>query len=333
MQATETIESRSEVSKSIFRRVLDTPELGAASAIVIFFAIFTALDSSMADPSNFARIATQAAFMGLAAYGMTYLMIAGEIDLSAGAMAGLGAAVAGKLITVTGVPEWVGIAGALIVAVLVGLLNSFITLRIGMPSFFATLSTSFVVTGITLIILQGQWLYVVNLVPFLSKMVSPSVFGEVPWTFVFYFVLIVVGDFLMRRSKLGPILSATGGNKRAAQVSGINTSLVKTLCFIFVSVCSAIAGLFVMSATLAADQAVGLGWQLWVIAIAIIGGASFSGGVGTILGSFLGTILMMIIRTGLAAAEIQTNAQGVVVGAILVAAAVLDVVRRRMKRY
>ena len=94
-----------------------------------------------------------------------------------------------------------------------------------------------------------------------------------------------------------------------------------------------IAGLFVMSATLAADQAVGLGWQLWVIAIAIIGGASFSGGVGTILGSFLGTILMMIIRTGLAAAEIQTNAQGVVVGAILVAAAVLDVVRRRMKRY
>jgi ribose/xylose/arabinose/galactoside ABC-type transport system permease subunit len=137
----------------------------------------------------------------------------------------------------------------------------------------------------------------------------------------------------MRRSKLGPIVSATGGNKRAAQVSGINTNLVKTLCFIFVSVCSAIAGLFVMSATLAADQAVGLGWQLWVIAIAIIGGASFSGGVGTILGSFLGTILMMIIRTGLAAAEIKTNAQGVVVGAILVAAAVLDVVRSRMKRY
>jgi ribose/xylose/arabinose/galactoside ABC-type transport system permease subunit len=333
MQATESVEARPEITRGLFQRLLDTPELGAGTAIVVFFLIFTVLDSSMADPSNFVRIAAQSAFMGLAAYGMTYLMIAGEIDLSAGAMAGLGAAVAGKLITVTGVPEWLGIAGALIVAVLVGLLNSFITLKIGMPSFFATLSTSFVVTGITLIILQGQWLYVVNLVPFLSKMVSPSVFGEVPWTFVFYFILIIIGDFLMRRSKLGPILSATGGNKRAAQVSGINTNLVKTLCFIFVSMCSAIAGLFVMSATLAADQAVGLGWQLWVIAIAIIGGASFSGGVGTILGSFLGTILMMIIRTGLAAAQIQTNAQGVVVGAILVAAAVLDVVRRKMKRY
>ena len=333
MQATESAEPRQKASRSFFRRLLNTPELGAGVAIIVFFLIFTALDSSMADPGNFVRIATQAAFMGLAAFGMAFLMLAGEIDLSAGATAGLGAAVAGALVSLSGLPEWQAIVGGLIAAVLVGLLNSFITLKIGMPSFFATLSTGFIVTGVALVILQGRWLYVVDLVPLLSVMGEPSVFGELPWTVVFYLVLVVVGDFLVRRSKLGAILSATGGNKRAAQVSGINTNLVKTLCFVFVSMCSALAGMFVMSATLAADQAIGLGWQLWVIAIAIIGGASFSGGVGSILGAFLGTILMMIIRTGLAAARIQTNAQGVVVGTILIAAAVLDVARRKMKQY
>lgn len=316
-----------------FRRLLTIPELGAAAAIVLAFLFFAAIDRTMADPGTFVRILTQTAFMGFAAYGMSYLMIAGEIDLSTGAIAGLGAAVTAILVADVGLPEWQALIAALIVAIAAGLLNSFIVLKIGMPSFFATLGTSFVITGCTVVLLQGRWVYILDKVPVLAALGSPSPFFDLPWMFLLYLVLVLVGDFLMRRSKLGAVLSATGGNRRAADVSGINTTLVKTLCFIFIAICSAFAGLMVMNIGLAADPDIGTGWQLWIIAIAIIGGCSFSGGVGSIIGGMLGTILIMIIRIGLAAANIQTNAQGVVVGAILVTAAVLDVLRRRVKRY
>jgi ribose/xylose/arabinose/galactoside ABC-type transport system permease subunit len=93
------------------------------------------------------------------------------------------------------------------------------------------------------------------------------------------------------------------------------------------------AGLLVMGYAGTADAAIGDGWLLWVVAIAIIGGGSLRGGVGSIIGALLGTILIQIIRMGLANARVQTNAQGIVIGAILLGAAVLDVMRRRSAQY
>ena len=95
------------------------------------------------------------------------------------------------------------------------------------------------------------------------------------------------------------MLSATGGNRRAADVSGINTRRVKMLCFITVSLLAALAGVFVMTTGNAADPALGADWQLWVIAIAIVGGASFNGGVGPLFGALLGTILITLLKLGL----------------------------------
>ena len=319
--------------RSFLRRLVAVPELGITVAVVLAFLLFAFLDRSMLTPGTLIRILTQTAYIGFAAYGMNYLMIAGEIDLSTGAMAGLGAAVTAVLVVDRGWAEWQAIAAALLVAVAGGLLNSLIVLKIGMPSFFATLGTSFVITGCTVVLLQGRWVYVAGKMPLLAGLGGPSPLWGIPWNFMLYLALILLGDLLIRRSRLGPILSATGDNRRAADVSGINTALVKTLCFVFIGICSAFAGMLVMNVGTAADPEIGTGWQLWIIAIAVIGGCSFNGGVGSIIGGMLGTILIMIIRIGLAAANVQTNAQGVVVGAILVAAAILDVLRRRVQRY
>ncbi|MBW7884681.1 MAG: ABC transporter permease [Caldilineaceae bacterium] len=333
MQSTDALKAEPLDSQRWYRRLLAVPELGAATAVVLAFLFFTLLNRQMADPGTFIRILTQTAYMGFAAYGMCYLMIAGELDLSTGAMAGLAAAVTAILVVDVGWTEWQAMIAALTVAVAAGLVTSTIVLKIRMPSFFATLGMSFVITGCTVVLLQGRWVYVSGKIPILAALGTPSTFFGVPWNFVLYLGLVLVGDFLMRRSRLGPILSATGGNRRAAEVSGINTALVKTLCFVLISICSAFAGMLVMNVGVAADPEIGNGWPLWIIAIAIIGGCSFSGGVGSILGGMLGTILIMIIRIGLAAANVQTNAQGVVVGVILVAAAILDVLRRRAKQY
>ncbi len=315
------------------KRLLNYPELGVGAAIIIFFTMFTLLDSSMAGPEGIVRLLTQITYMGFAAFGMSHLMLAGEIDLSPGAVAGLAAAVAGGIIGDLGMSEGVALLAVLGAAVLAGLRNSVVVLVIGVPAFFGTLGTHFVILGVMQAILRGRGIVVEDMVPFLASLASPSPCFGLPWTVLLFILLVIAGDFLVRRSRIGAILSATGGNRRAADVAGINTRLVKTACFVLVSVCAAFGGLLVMNAAVSADPQIGDGWQLWVVAIAVIGGSSFSGGLGTILGAFLGVLLIQVIRLGLGAAQIKTNAQGIVVGAILITSAILDVLRRRTKQY
>ncbi|MCO6452777.1 MAG: ABC transporter permease [Caldilineales bacterium] len=316
-----------------YKRLLGIPELGVFVAVMLFFVIFTVTNRSMAESENLVRMALQGSFLGLAAFGMGFLMIAGEIDLSSGGTAALSAAIAGWLLMNFGWPEWASYGVALAAAVVVGLLNAFITLKIRMPSFFATLGTSFLVSGLAIWILKGAWLYVAVEIPVLAKALTPSPILTLPWLVLVLLIAYLAGDFLMRTSRLGSTLTAIGGNRRAAEIVGINVPLVKTICFVFVSVCCGMAGILVMAYAGTTDAMIGEGWLLWVIAIVIIGGGSLRGGTGSIIGVMLGTILIQIIRMGLLAANVQTNAQGIVVGAILLAAAALDVVRRRSVQY
>jgi ribose transport system permease protein len=278
-------------------------------------------------------MAVQGSMIGLAAFGMSFLMIAGEIDLSAGATAGLAAAVAGMLRVYLGWPELACYASAIVVGALVGLLNSLVVLRFRMPSFFATLGASFVVIGLTNWLLQGAWIYIRDKIPMLLTVVTPSPIFGMPWLFVMLLPAYVIGDLLIRFSVLGPILTAVGGNRQAAEIVGINVPLVKTLCFMFVGVCAALAGLAVVGYAGMTDYSIGIDWMLWIIAIAIIGGGSLRGGVGSIIGALLGTCLVEIIRTGLFNAHVQTNAQGIVIGGVLIVAAILDALRRKSAQY
>ncbi len=313
----------------LLKRLLNISELGVLVAVLIFFGAFVLANGSMADPVNLARMALQGSFLGMAAFGMAFLMIAGEIDLSSGATAGLAAAVAGLLLYNQGWPELAAYAAALAAAMCVGLLNSFIVLKIRMPSFIATLGTNFLVWGLAIWLLKGTWIYVGEIIPLLQSTLEPSPLFGLPYAFLVLLAVYLIGDLLMRTSRLGPTLSAVGANPRAAAIVGINVALVKTLSFVFVSLCCGIAGLLVMGYGGTTDAAIGEGWLLWVVAIVIIGGGSLRGGVGSILGVLLGVMLIQIIRIGLANAGVKTNAQGIVVGAILIGAAALDAFRRK----
>ena len=306
------------------------PEMGILIGVIFSFLIFFLADNSMADTSTLVRMATQGTCIGFAAYGMSYLMITGEIDLSSGAVAGLAAAVSGMMLD-SGYSEITSYMAALSVAALVGFLNSFMTLVIGIPSFFGTLGTSFAASGLTIWLLKGSWIYTGDYIPLLDLIFSPSLFLEFPWIFLFYIILIIFGDLLIRTSKLGTILKATGGNLLSAKIAGINTNFVKTTCFLFTSINFGFAGILVMGYSGTTDFSIGMDWILWVIAIAIIGGGSLRGGIGSIFGTFLGVCLIQIIRMGLINADIQTNAQKIVVGTILIGAATFDSLKIKSK--
>ncbi len=311
------------------RRGFDSPEVSIFVAVVITFVTFTALEPSMAEPDNVVRILRQSTFFGIVALGFILLLMAGEIDLSTGSVAGLSSAISGSLIVDHGWGELASYGTAILVAAAIGLVTSVVVLRIGVPSFFATLAMHFVVLGLIIVLLGGQWIFVRNETPKLDRIASSGPFLDLPWVFFIWLGAALVLDLLVRRSKLGAILIATGSNPRAAEVAGINTAAVKTAGFVLVSVLSAIAGILVMHRGGVADQLTGDGWLLWIIAIAILGGGSIGGGVGSVAGVFLAAILAWIIKLGLSAVTLPANAQEVVVGGILIGAAAMDVARRR----
>ena len=167
----------------LYKRVLSISEIGVLVAVLVFFGAFTLANNTMAAPANLALMALQGSFLGLAAFGMSFLMIAGEIDLSSGATAGLAAAVAGLLLANGGWPEWASYAAALAVAMGVGLFNSFVVLKIRMPSFFATLGSSFMVWGLAIWLLKGQWIYVGEMIPLLKNVLTPSPLFSLSYAF------------------------------------------------------------------------------------------------------------------------------------------------------
>ena len=317
----------------LYKQLLGIQEIGVIVAIVVFFTAFEMVDKSMGQAANLQTMALQGSMIGLAAFGMSFLMIVGEIDLSAGAVAGMTAAIVGILRANLGWPELVCYATALVAAALVGLVNAFVVLRVRMPSFFATLGASFLVSGLGIWLLKGAWISMGDQIPVAMWWVSTSPVLGLPWIFLVLLPAYIIGDLLIRFTKLGPTLTAVGGNRQAAEIVGMNVPLVKTLCFMFVSVCAGLAGIAVMGYGTITDAYIGSDWMLWIIAIAIIGGGSLRGGVGSIIGALLGTCLIEIIRTGLFNAQVKTNAQGIVIGGVLIGAAILDIIRRKSAQY
>jgi ribose transport system permease protein len=326
-------EPRPAYRQPLYKQLLGIQEIGVILAIVVFFVVFESIDKSMGEIANMRTMALQGSMIGLAAFGMSFLMIVGEIDLSAGAVAGLTAAIVGILAAQVGWPELACYATGLVVAALVGLVNAFVVLRVRMPSFFATLGASFLATGLGIWLLKGAWISMGDQIPLAMWWVSASPVFGLPYIFLALLPAYIIGDLLIRFTKLGPTLTAVGGNRQAAEIVGINVPLVKTLCFVFVSVCAGLAGIAVMAYGTITDAYIGSDWMLWIIAIAIIGGGSLRGGVGSIVGALLGTVLVEIIRTGLFNAQVKTNAQGIVIGGVLIGAAILDVIRRKTAQY
>ena len=185
--------------------LLNVPELGVLIAVVVFFVGFLIVDKRIGQLGNLQLMATEGSMVGLAAFGMSFLMIAGEIDLSAGATAALGAAVFGLLRANEGWPELACAVVAMAAAVGVGLFNSFVVLRIRMPSFFATLGSSFLVTGLATWLLQGSWIWMGDQIPLFINLVKPSPVFGLAWIVLLVLPAYIIGDLLIRFTRLNLI--------------------------------------------------------------------------------------------------------------------------------
>ena len=288
----------------------------------------------------------RSAMKGIIAFGMTFVIICGEIDLSIGSTVGISGIICAEIMismTNAGVSSAVagiaGIVAALLVGVVIGLINGLLMVTFHMPSFIVTLGMTNAVYGLAQIIAP----YTVTGLPMWYKWFGSGrlfQFGEVeaatlrnlpPVPVMFLVILFVVALILLTRTKFGRAVYAVGGNAESARLSGINVKAVRVAVMTIVQFCAAFAGIIMSSSVTSASFTFGVGWEMDVIASVIIGGASLAGCSGTALGTMIGVIFLGVVNDIMALCSVSTAMQYVVQGGLVVFAVLLNSIHIRRK--
>jgi ribose transport system permease protein len=296
----------------------------AGLAVFVFFSLTT---RQFLTANNLLNLVRNMSLIGIVAVGMTYLLVAGEIDLSVGSVYGVLTVVLGLLVSNLKVDPWLGTLVVIGLGVLIGTLNGTLVTRLGIPSFIVTLaaltayrSAALVISGQKPTVTQGEGLF--------YTLTGGSI-GLVPWLIVWLAVIGVVGGVILSTSKFGYHVYATGGNIEAARNSGIDTARVKVACFALTSgLCGLVAGLL-WGYLHTAAPVTGTGFEFRVIGAVIIGGVLLSGGRGTIYGSLVGAMIIGMITSGLVLLGFSQDIGDVATGVLIVAVGAFDLIARR----
>lgn len=292
---------------------------------VFLYAVFIALvvlfsltSSVFLSANNILNIANQTALVTIMAMGVALVIITAEIDLSVGSNLALSGVCAALFMRDVGGSWIIAALIGLAVGAFIGLINSVLAVRFGIPSFLVTLGTLTAARGITLIITDTSPVLVTDST-FWSVFAEAKFLGisaPVVWT------LLVVGVIwvLLHYGVFGRQLFATGGNLAAARYSGINTTRVKTAAFIISGMLAGLAGVIVAARGHAIRPDVGQGIELDVLAAVILGGVSLFGGKGKIYGVILGSLIIGILNNGLVLVGIEPAVQLTIKGALIIVA-------------
>jgi ribose transport system permease protein len=289
---------------------------------VVIFLVFalTLNDKGFLNPNNLLNIIRQTAMIAVMAVAMTFVLSAGEIDLSVGAVAGLATVTVAMAIAVAGPVG--GILAGLATGLAVGMFNGWLTTKIGIPSFLTTLAMMGIAKGV------AMWISDTAAVPILSPSYSwvfgGGSVGPIP-VLLFWIALIAgVGHIALRRSGFGRRVLATGGGETAARYSGIDTASIKFRVLVLSSCAAALAGMLYAGRLQSGRFQLGEGDELSVIAAAVLGGTSLFGGKGTVIGTIVGALMIGLINNGLILMGLEFSQQLIARGGIIILAVALS---------
>lgn len=310
------------------KTLLQQRELTIFLSVMAFAALLALSSPNFLNRANLIALLVGLSFDMIVAVGMTILMASGGFDMSVGSTLALAGAVAGYSITKFGAPVWMGIVLGLVTGAVIGLTNGLLVTKIRVNPFIATLGMMQVGRGIVFLATSG--LGISNLPDAFNYFGQEKWLGlQIPvWIMAF---LVIVAEILLRRSSYFRQSYFVGGNERSARLSGINSDNVKIVNYVIVAVMAAVSGLLLAGRMGTASVSAGLGAELRVISAVVIGGASLSGGEGSIIGALLGVILLNLISNGLNLLGINVYWQNVVIGAVLIVAVAADSLSHRAK--
>lgn len=286
--------------------------------VFIFFAVLLR-DQGFLSATNLLNIFRQTATITVIAVGMTYVISCAEIDLSVGSTAGLSSVATAMAISHWGLVP--GILTGLAVGAVVGAVNGSLVSLLGIPSFLVTLGMLGIAVG------AAQWITASAPQPILDDTFN-TIFGSgnigpVPGLVVWSAVFVVIGAVVLSRTKFGRQVLATGGNRTAADFTGINTKRIKFQVLLISGIVASVAGMLYAGRLQSGRFQWGTGDELSAIAAVILGGTSLFGGSGTVIGTLFGSLLIGLINNGLILAGLDSSQQQVVRGCIIILAVAL----------
>ncbi len=301
--------------------------LGTIGALVILCVVWTIFNRNFLSFNNIMSVFKQTSFNALLSIGMLFCLITAGIDLSVGANATFCACLMGMLVQKGVTNPIILIIVALAAGTVIGLMNGLLLTRLHLPHpFVSTLGMKNVLWGAALIVTSSQIVSFTN-VPGVMVLGEATI-GGFPVSFVVVLILCVLMHIVLTRTTLGRSVYCAGGNMEATRLSGINAANVLTFCYALSGFLAAIAGIVSVgrSGTCNGANAIQT-YDTDAIAACVIGGASFMGGKGTIVGAMLGALIIAVLRNGFALLSIDTAVQNMVLGLVIIGAVLLDVIR------
>ncbi len=282
---------------------------------------------SFASLENAAIIARQAAIPAIAVLGMTMVLMTGGIDFSLGFVVGLASTATGFMAKVWGFPVGVTVAATVLLGSLVGLLNGAVIQYMKVPAFITTLGTGYILYGVSQLMSAGN--VITRLPPSLLAVGRTELLG-LPTSVFIAVGMAGLAWFFIHRSVFGRALSAFGFNARAASLSGLRTARVNVLTYVLCSSLAALAGLLLTIRVNAAQPNMGGGaFTFEIVTAAIVGGTSLFGGIGSVIGSIFGVLIIKIIENCINLLNVSYHLYLAVQGGIILAVIVMDRLRSR----
>ncbi len=291
--------------------------------IVILSVLFGTLNPKFLSQRNLLAVFQQIAVLGIATMSMTLLLISGGIDLSIGSMMGFSGVVICKMVMAGISPFWAVLTGFLL-PIGCGFINGVIVSKSKCIPLIVTLGMSYVYYGLALVVSGGLFLSLKGNFTFLGR---GRILG-VPVSVIVLFVVVLMVHFMLRNTKFGRRLVVMGGNEQVAFLSGINVDRLKIASYTLSGVLIGLASLVLISRLGNILANAGEGYELRALASSIIGGVTFEGGRGSVLGAFLGVVLMGIVQNGLNILNVSSYFQTFTIGLIIVIAVVVSNLER-----
>jgi ribose/xylose/arabinose/galactoside ABC-type transport system permease subunit len=298
-------------------------------AVVIECLVFALLSPSFLTVNNFVNVALQIAIYGILAVGMTLVIITGGIDLSIGSVVALAGVLAAGLLEKTSQQPAIGTLLAMTAGIGIGVLaggfSGLMIARLRVPPFIVTLALMTVCRGAAFIFTGG---FSIGNLPLSFGFLGRGHLGPFPVPVVTMALVFLAGYLLLSKSSYGRYIYAIGGNEEASRLSGINTRRVIQSVYLLNGAMAGLAGITLASRLGAGVPNSGLQYELDVIAAVVVGGTSLMGGIGSVAGTFWGTVFIGILNNGLNLANVDPYTQKVALGIVILLAVLLDRIKK-----
>lgn len=300
-------------------------------AVIILFIVFSLTANNFFTVRSVLSLLLQTSAVTIMGIGVTFPIITGGIDLSIGSVIALSGTVA-VMAALAGIPIWLSMIIGLLVGAFTGLINGLLVTKLKLPPFIATLGTMMVARGVALTITNA------NAKP------APESFGDlgnnailgtgpqfpgIPYPVLIMIAVAIIFQFILSKTRLGRYTFAVGSNEEAARLSGIKVDQVKNLSYVISGLLAGLVGIILASRMVTSQPNSAVGYELNAIASAVIGGVSLMGGVGSVVGTVIGSFIIGILTVGLTMAGANYFMQQIVIGLVVIGAVTIDQLKGR----